>query len=674
MKFADVFVVVAVVATVVMMIIPLPDFILSILLTFNITLSMVILMVAMYINNPLQFSILPSLLLIATLFRLALNISSTRLILLNGYAGEVIQSFGEFVVGKNALVGFIIFLILVIVQFIVITRGSERVAEVAARFTLDAMPGKQMSIDADLNAGVITEAEARQRRIDIQKEADFYGAMDGASKFVKGDAIAGIIITIINIVGGLVSGMLLRGLDFSSAVSQYTLLTVGDGLVSQIPALLISTATGIVVTRAASESNLGSDLIKQILSQPKVLLISAGVMSGLGIIPGLPKLSFFVISGIMAFTGFSLLNAAKTDKEDVVVQQAEKQSQEYRKPENVLSLLNIDPIELEFGYALIPLADINQGGDLLDRVVMIRRQFAIDLGLIVPIVRLRDNIQLSPNEYSIKIKGVKVASGILKPDYYLAMNPGTVEDKIDGIPTVEPAFGLPATWIPEHMKDTAEEMGYTVVDVPSVIATHLTEIIKRHAHELLGRQDVQTLINNLKESYPSLVEELVPKTLSLGEVQKVLSNLLRENVPIRDLVTIFETLADYSSVTHDTDILTEYVRQALYRVITQRFITEKFINVVTLDREIEETITNSIKHTETGNFITINPEITRKIIEKLADVIRKNNIQIPLVLTSPVVRLYFRRLIENHLPNVIVLSYNELDPKLEVHSVGMVEL
>jgi flagellar biosynthesis protein FlhA len=674
MKFADVFVVVAVVATVVMMIIPLPDFILSILLTFNITLSMVILMVAMYINNPLQFSILPSLLLIATLFRLALNISSTRLILLNGYAGEVIQSFGEFVVGKNALVGFIIFLILVIVQFIVITRGSERVAEVAARFTLDAMPGKQMSIDADLNAGVITESEARQRRIDIQKEADFYGAMDGASKFVKGDAIAGIIITIINIVGGLVSGMLLRGLDFSSAVSQYTLLTVGDGLVSQIPALLISTATGIVVTRAASESNLGSDLIKQILSQPKVLLISAGVMSGLGIIPGLPKLSFFVISGIMAFTGFSLLNAAKTDKEDVVVQQAEKQSQEYRKPENVLSLLNIDPIELEFGYALIPLADINQGGDLLDRVVMIRRQFAIDLGLIVPIVRLRDNIQLSPNEYSIKIKGVKVASGILKPDYYLAMNPGTVEDKIDGIPTVEPAFGLPATWIPEHMKDTAEEMGYTVVDVPSVIATHLTEIIKRHAHELLGRQDVQTLINNLKESYPSLVEELVPKTLSLGEVQKVLSNLLRENVPIRDLVTIFETLADYSSVTHDTDILTEYVRQALYRVITQRFITEKFINVVTLDREIEETITNSIKHTETGNFITINPEITRKIIEKLADVIRKNNIQIPLVLTSPVVRLYFRRLIENHLPNVIVLSYNELDPKLEVHSVGMVEL
>ncbi|MDK2836546.1 MAG: flagellar biosynthesis protein FlhA [Thermosediminibacterales bacterium] len=676
LKFGDIIVALTVIATVVMMIIPLPTMILDVLLTFNITIALIILLISMYTLEPLQFSIFPSLLLLATLFRLALNISSTRLILLNGYAGKVISSFGQFVIGNNALVGFIIFLILVIIQFIVITKGAERVAEVAARFTLDGMPGKQMSIDADLNAGIIDEVEAQKRRRDIQREADFYGAMDGASKFVKGDAIAGIIITVINIIGGFITGMVIRNMDFQEAVSHYTLLTVGDGLVSQIPALLISTATGIVVTRAASDSNLGQDLIKQILSYPKVIFISAGVLTFFGIIPGLPKLPFFILAFIMGFLGYTIHSVGSKETSENETELKEKEIEELRKPENILSLLHIDPIEIEFGYGLIPLVDANQGGDLLDRVIMIRRQCAIDLGMIVPMIRLRDNIQLLPNEYKIKIKGIEVSKGELKPDSFLAMNPGFVEKEIEGIKTTEPAFGLPAVWISEEKKEEAETLGYTVVDPSSVIATHLTEVIKRHAHELLGRQEVQTLVDNLKETYPAVVEELIPKQMSIGEIQKVLANLLKEGVPIRDLVTIFETLADFSIITKDTDILTEYVRQALSRVITKKFIEGNKVEVLTLDQQVEQLIKESIKQTEHSSYLSINPNISQKIFDSLSEQIDKfaKIGQQPIVLTAPVIRLYFKRLTESFLPNLIVLSYNELDSGIDVRSIGVVKI
>lgn len=676
LKFGDIIVALTVIATVVMMIIPLPTMILDVLLTFNITIALIILLISMYTLEPLQFSIFPSLLLLATLFRLALNISSTRLILLNGYAGKVISSFGQFVIGNNALVGFIIFLILVIIQFIVITKGAERVAEVAARFTLDGMPGKQMSIDADLNAGIIDEVEAQKRRRDIQREADFYGAMDGASKFVRGDAIAGIIITVINIIGGFITGMVIRNMDFQEAVSHYTLLTVGDGLVSQIPALLISTATGIVVTRAASDSNLGQDLIKQILSYPKVIFISAGVLTFFGIIPGLPKLPFFILAFIMGFLGYTIHSVGSKETSENETELKEKEIEELRKPENILSLLHIDPIEIEFGYGLIPLVDANQGGDLLDRVIMIRRQCAIDLGMIVPMIRLRDNIQLLPNEYKIKIKGIEVSKGELKPDSFLAMNPGFVEKEIEGIKTTEPAFGLPAVWISEEKKEEAETLGYTVVDPSSVIATHLTEVIKRHAHELLGRQEVQTLVDNLKETYPAVVEELIPKQMSIGEIQKVLANLLKEGVPIRDLVTIFETLADFSIITKDTDILTEYVRQALSRVITKKFIEGNKVEVLTLDQQVEQLIKESIKQTEHSSYLSINPNISQKIFDSLSEQIDKfaKIGQQPIVLTAPVIRLYFKRLTESFLPNLIVLSYNELDSGIDVRSIGVVKI
>lgn len=676
MKFGDILVVIAVIAIVMMMIIPLPTFILDLLLTFNITLALVILLVSMYTLEPLQFSIFPSLLLLTTLFRLALNVSSTRLILINGFAGNVIRAFGEFVIGSNALVGFIIFLILIVIQFIVITKGAERVAEVAARFTLDGMPGKQMSIDADLNAGLITDAEARKRRLDIQREADFYGAMDGASKFVKGDAIAAIIITIINIIGGLITGMIFKNMDFSTAVSHYTLLTVGDGLVSQIPALLISTATGIIVTRAASDSNLGEDLLKQILSHPKVLLIASAALAFLGIMPGLPTIPFFVLSAIMGFSGYSMYHTGKKEISKVEEEEIEKETDYLKKPENVVSLLQVDPIELEFGYGIIPLADVNQGGDLLDRVIMIRRQCAVEMGIIVPVIRIRDNIQLRPNEYVIKIKGGEVSRGELKPDHYLAMNPGTVEGEIEGVRTVEPAFGLPAVWISKEKKDKAEMLGYTVVDSPSVIATHLTEVIKRYAHELLGRQEVKMLVDSVKESHPALIEELVPKVLSLGEIQKVLANLLKEGIPIRDLVTIFETLADYGNITKDPDMLTEYVRQALSRVITKKYVYDNRIKVITLDPKLEELIRDSIQQTDHGNYLSINPEITQKIFTSLSNEIKKFSSinQEPVVLTSPVVRLFFRRLIEHTVPSLAVLSFNEIEPRVEVQSIGMVSI
>lgn len=674
-KFGDIVVAIAVIAIVLLIIIPIPTFLMDMLLTFNISLSLVILIGTMYIKEALEFSIFPTLLLITTLFRLALNISSTRLILSNANAGNVIEVFGNFVIGNNVIVGVLIYLIIVIIQFLVITKGAERVAEVAARFTLDAMPGKQMAIDADLNSGLISENEAKERRKKIQREADFYGAMDGASKFVKGDAIAGIIITIINITAGFIIGVLQKGMGIAEAASVYTNLTIGDGLVSQIPALLISTATGIIVTRAANESDLGSDVSKQIFSQPRALYLASGALFLLAF-TGLPVLPNIFLSGLFSFMAYNLDKAFKEAKIKEEASREYNEADEMRKPENVMSLLQVDPIELEFGYGILPLVDANQGGDLLDRLVMIRRQCALDLGIVVPVIRLRDNIQLKPNEYVIKIKGTEVANGEIMFDNYLAMNPGTAEGDLEGIKTVEPAFGLPAVWITESQREKAEMMGYTVVDPPSIIATHLTEIIKAHAGELLGRQEVQKLLDNLKESYPALVDEVLPKTLSLGEIHKVLVNLLKENISIRDLVTIMETLADYGTMTKDPDILTEYVRQSLSRYITKRFISGKKAKFITLSQELEQIIIDSVKQTDYGTYISLDPAITQAIAKSLMKEIQKfiSIGEQPMVLTSPSVRMYFKRIAEGISPGIVVLSYNEIDPSVEVQSIGMVNI
>lgn len=674
MKFGDLIVAIAVIAIIIIIIVPVPKWTLDILLTLNISLALLILLLSMYTEDVLEISIFPSLLLLSTVYRLALNISTTRSILKDGDAGKVIETFGNFVIQGNVAVGFIVFLIIMIVQFVVITKGAERVAEVAARFTLDAMPGKQMAIDADLNSGLITEEQARKRRKEVQQYADFYGAMDGATKFVKGDAIAGIIITFINIGAGLVIGMVSKDLSFKEALNKYTLLTVGDGLVSQIPALLISTATGLVVTRAASESNLGRDLINQLFgNNSKIMFVISGVLMFLGIFTPL-RTPYIVMGLLFAFLGYSMKKKVKEELEEPPVEESE--SEELRKPENVMSLLKIDDIELEFGYGLIPLADVSQGGDLLDRIVMIRRQIAMELGLVVPIVRLRDNIQLNPNEYIVKIKGVDVARGEVLFDHYLAMNPGTAEGDLEGIDTVEPAFGLPAKWVTDKEREKAEVLGYTVVDPPSVIATHLTEIIKERAFELIGRQDVKMLIDNVREEYPAVVDEVVPKLLSLGEIQKVLSNLLKEQISIRDMVTILETLADYATITKDTDLLTEYVRQRLSGYITNKYIDNSELKVVTLDSEVEELIMKSISQTETGSYLSIEPNTAQIIINNTLKSVQKLTSigEQPIILTAPIVRLYYKRLTEQITRDLIVLSYNEIEPSVEVQSVGMVSL
>ena len=676
LKYSDILVAVAIITIVVMMIIPLPAFLLDILLTLNITFALVIIMVSIYNVEPLQFSVFPSLLLVTTLFRLALNVSSTRLILLDGYAGEVIQSFGNFVVGGNAVVGFIVFVILIIIQFIVITRGAERVAEVAARFTLDAMPGKQMAIDADLNSGMITDNEARQRRRDIQREADFYGAMDGASKFVKGDAIAAIIIIIINIVGGFVIGMVQRNMDVTQALQNYTLLTVGEGLVNQIPALMISTATGIVVTRTASEGNLGQDIVGQLLTNPRIFFIAAAVLALLGITPGLPGVPFFLLSLAALGIGYTLHKAARSVVQSELMQQEEQEKEEVRKPENIVSLLQVDPMELEIGYSLIPIVDVGQGGDLLDRVVMIRRQCALEMGLIVPTIRIRDNIQLKPNVYVIKLKGIEIARGELLLDHYLAMNPGTAAEDIGGIETVEPAFGLPALWIQEANREQAELAGYTVVDPVSVLTTHITEVIKSHAAENLERQETQTLVEAVKQSNPAVVEELTPNVLSLGDIQKVLANLLRERISIRDMVTILETLADYAQVTKDTEILTEYVRHAMARQISKQYAPNDLLTCLTVDPQLEEAINAAVQRTEHGSYVALDPAKMQALVNSLKKALPKLTGlgYSPIVLTGPSVRLYFRKLTERVAPNLTVLSYAELDSKVEVKSLGMVNL
>lgn len=677
MRFGDTLVALSIIGIIIIIIIPIPKGALDILLSLNISLALLILLISMYTKDALHFSIFPSLLLLTTLYRLALNITTTRYILSEGDAGSVIEAFGEFVIQNNPIVGFIIFLIIVVIQFLVITKGAERVAEVAARFTLDAMPGKQMAIDADLNSGLITEQEAKIRRKEIQQASDFYGAMDGASKFVKGDAIAGIVITLINIIAGFIIGIILKGMAFTEALSQYTLLTVGDGLVSQIPALLISTSAGIVVTRAASESNLGQVVIEQLFSHhPRLMYIIGGVLLFLGILTPLPAIPYLILATVFIFTGYTMQNNLKKTEEDEEEEVKTAEVEEIRKPESVMSLLKVEDIELEFGYGIIPLADVNQGGDLLDRIVMIRRQIALELGLIVPMVRLRDNIQLNPNEYVIKIKGVEVSKGELLFDHYLAMNPGTAQGDIDGIDTVEPAFGLPAKWITEQNREKAEILGYTVVDLPSVIATHLTEIIKQHAHELLGRQDVKELIDNVKEEYPALVDEVVPKVLSVGEVQKVLANLLKEQISIRDLVTILETLADYGSITRDTDMLTEYVRQSLSRYITNKYVEDGKLKVITLDGELEQLIMDSINQTESGSYLSLDPNAVQSILNSLSKNIEKliSIGEQPLVLTAPIVRLYFKKLTEQITRDLIVLSYNELESNVEVQSIGMVKI
>src|SRR5690625_1221169 len=601
MKLRDLSVLLGVILIIIMLIIPLPGWLLSVLILVNISLALLVILVSMNTQEALQFSIFPSLLLLLTLFRLGLNVSTTRSILSKADAGGVVDTFGSFVIGNNPLVGFVVFIILVIIQYIVITKGAERVSEVAARFTLDAMPGKQMSIDADLNAGLISEQEARERREKVENEADFHGSMDGATKFVKGDAIAGIIIVIINIIFGLIIGMVQMDMTFQEAMNTFMRLTVGDGLVSQIPALLIATATGIVVTRVSTEGNLGSDVTGQLLQYPKLLFIAAGTIFLLGLTP-INFLLTTIISSFLAISGYLLLQQAEKLEELPEEELDAEESESMQATENVVNLLSVDPIEFEFGYALIPLVDKSQGGDLLDRIVMIRRQLALELGVIIPVVRIRDNIQLEPNEYRLKIKGNEVAQGELLLDHYLAMTPDIDDDSIDGIQTKEPAFGLPAKWISEDKKDEAELFGYTVVDPPSVVSTHITEEMKRNAHVLLGRQETKELIDHLKEEYPILVEEVTPEPLSIGEIQKVLAKLLKESISIRNLPIIFETLADFAKMTNDTDLLAEYVRQALSVQITNQYVSDHdALKVITLSSDVENMITAGVQQTEHGN-------------------------------------------------------------------------
>lgn len=673
----DLTVVFGVILIIAMLIIPFPTWLLSILILLNITLALLILLLTMNMSEPLEFSIFPSLLLLTTLFRLGLNVSTTRSILSTGDAGGVVHTFGTFVVGGNIAVGLVVFLILVIIQFVVITKGSERVSEVAARFTLDAMPGKQMSIDADLNAGMISEQEARQRREKVSREADFYGSMDGASQFVKGDAIAGIIIVFINLLVGIVIGMLQLDMSAGDAAQHFSLLSVGDGIVSQIPALLISTATGIVVTRAASEGNLGTDITSQLMQYPKMLYVAAITIFALGIVTPINDIFTIPIAGLLAFGGYALTKKPVEDTTQMQEMEEEIQAEELKSPESVVSLLNVDPIEFEFGYGLIPLADANQGGDLLDRVVMIRRQLAIELGLVIPVVRIRDNIQLQPNEYRLKIKGNDRARGELLLDHYLAMSPGMEDDSIEGIDTIEPSFGLPAKWITESTKEQAEIFGYTVVDPPSVVSTHITEVIKSNAFELLGRQETKQLVDHVKESYPILIEEVTPNPLSIGEIQKVLVKLLKENVSIRNLPVIFETLADFGKMTSDTDLLTEYVRQSLARQITNQYSNPNdSLKVITLSGKVEKLIVDNIQQTEHGNYLALDPSTSQTILENMASQIEQLSVleQLPILLCSPAVRMYVRQLTERYFPQVPVLSYNELEANVEVQSVGVVNI
>ena len=675
MKKADLAVAGYVLAAFIMLIVPIPSGLLDVLLCINMAVAFTIMFGSMFAKEALDMSYFPTVLLFTTIFRISLNVSSTRLILTSGDPGNVVRTFGQFVGGNDLIMGAIVFIILIIIQFMVINKGSERVAEVTARFTLDAMPGKQMAIDADLNTGAITDKQAKERRDKIQQEASFFGSMDGAVKYVKGDATAGLIITAVNIVGGILMGMFRQGLDFNTALNTYAVLTIGDGLVSQIPSLLISLSTGILVTKGSKDADFGAALISQLFGVPRTMYMVGAVLIGLGIVTPLNTIIFVGVGVAFVVTGRMMAGTIETAQIENEANQEEMAAEEIRQPENVTSLLQVDPIELEFGYGIIPLADVNQGGDLLDRVVMIRRQIALELGTVVPIIRLRDNIQLNPNQYIIKIKGIQVSEGEILFDHYMAMNPGYVEEEITGIPTFEPSFHLPAIWITEAQRERAESLGYTVVDAPSIIATHLTEVIRSHIAELLTRQDVQNLVNNLKESNPVLVDELIPKLLGLGEVQKVLQNLLSEGISIRDLLTIFETLADHAAVTRDTDVLTEYVRQSLKRAISNKFFpANETTSVITLDPKIEQEIMSSVKQTEQGAYLTLDPERTKAIMASLEQEAAKleNMGKTPIVITSPIVRMYFKKLTEDYFKDLIVVSYNEVESNIELQSVGMV--
>ena len=677
LKASDISIAIMLLAVIFIIIFPLPTMVMDFLLIINIAICITVLLFSLYVKDPVDFSVFPTLLLFITLFRLALNLGTTRLILGNqGNAGNIIKAFGSVVIGSNLVVGIISFLIILIVQFIVITKGAERIAEVSARFTLDAMPGKQMAIDADLNSRFIDEDTARLRREKIQQESDFHGAMDGASKFIKGDAIAGLIITFINIIGGLVIGVLTMDAEIGVVVNTFILASIGDGLVTQIPALLVSTASGIIVTRSGRDATFGSEVAGQLLAQPHALIMAGVLIIIVSLIPGLPTFLMWIVAATLMVIGYVVNNR---HKKAAVVEEKEVEevsAEEKRKPESVTALLQVDPIELEFGYGIVPMVDISQGGDLLDRVVMIRRQCALDMGIIVPAIRLRDNIQLGTNAYLIKIKGVEIARGEVMADHLLALSSGEVEEEIYGIPTVEPTFGLPALWIPKSDREEAEILGYSTVDPPSVIATHLTEIIKRYGHELLNRQQVQTLIENLKKTQPALVDEVVPKLFSLGEIQKVLANLLSENVPIRDMATIIETLGDYGALTRDTDMLTEYVRQALRRSISKRFIPDDVAYAITLDPSVEQLIIDSTKQSEHGSYLAIEPVQVHSLFDKLRAIIEnmKNHGRTPVILTSPLVRRQFRKISEQISPELAVLSYNEIESSVEVYAEGVVRL
>lgn len=660
---------------VIFFIIPIPSFALDALLTINISIAVVIILNTIFMKEILDLAFFPTLLLFTTIFRISLNVSSTRLILTTGNPGNVVMTFGQFVGGGNIIIGGIVFIILLIIQFVVINKGSERVAEVSARFSLDAMPGKQMAIDADLNTGAITDEEAKNRRKKLQDESSFFGNMDGATKYVKGDATAGLIITFINLIGGITLGITEKGMNASDAFSYYGILTIGDGITSQIPSLLISLATGILITKGSNENDFGETLIKQLFGNSQVLIITGVMISVLGIFTPLNFMLFVGIGVAFIVAGFFMEKNLKKEEIEEEVSEEETEAEEVRKPENVVSLLQVDPIELEFGYGIIPLADVNQGGDLLDRVVMIRRQIALELGTVVPIIRLRDNIQLNPNQYIIKIKGIQVADGEILFDHYMAMNPGYVEEEITGIPTFEPSFHLPAIWITESQRERAESFGYTVVDPPSIIATHLTEIIRRHIDELMTRQDVNNLVDNLKKTNPVLVEELIPKLMGLGEVEKVLKNLLKEGISIRDLLSIFEILADRAATTRDSDVLTEYVRQGLKRAISSKYFpSNETSDVITVDPVLEQEIMASVKQTEQGAYLTMDPDRVKKMMDSLATEMKKfeDKGKTPIVVCSPIVRMYFKNLTEDYYSDLIVVSFNEVESDVELRSVGMV--
>lgn len=673
----DIALAIAVVAILTVLVVPIPTWVLDVLLTLNISLAIVVLLSTIYILQPTEFAVFPSLLLMLTLFRLSLNVASTRLILAQADAGRVIDAFGTFVTAGSYIVGFVIFSILLIIQFVVITRGAGRISEVAARFTLDAMPGKQMGVDADLNAGLITEDQARERRQRIENEADFYGAMDGATKFVRGDAIAGLIITLVNIVGGLIIGIAIQNYGLMEALQIYTRLTVGDGLVTQVPALIVSTAAGLIVTRTASQHNLAVDMTDQLTRYPRTLFVGAGMLAIFGLIPGMPTLPFLAVAGVLSFAGVRIAQLTRQrDLEEEAERRKEEEAAAVAEPERTEDYLVVDPLKVELGYGLIAMADPKQGGDLLRRIQIIRQQTATKMGFIVPVVRIVDNMRLRPNEYVVKLRETEIARYELMPDRFLSMNPGLAEEEIDGIPTSEPAFGLQALWVTRDKRDEAERMGYTIVEPSAVLATHLTELIMEHAGELVTRQDVQNLLDNLRETSRAVVEELVPNILTIGEVQRVLHNLLRERVSIRNLEQVLEVLADFGPRTKDTELLTEYARQALSRTICGAYTDEQnTLRVVTLSPNLEREILDAVQSAESGEYVPLDPQRAEAIGHGAVNAVQPLVAAgyEPIVLTSAQTRRYFRRIAERYLPKIVVLSYNEVDPGVKLESEGQIE-